>query len=140
MTQTIKFKPLSLVWALALVTMFTTLQSSSCSKDDVPLSNVGNISGTWKVSLYWDAKDETSKFTGYVFTFSNGGQITATNGTTTVTGTWSESSSKLTIDFGSHPVFSKLSDDWLKEEKNSSSIKLKDDNPAKDEKLQFVLN
>lgn len=141
MTQTIKTKGISLVLALALVTLFTTLQSSSCSKDDVISSTpVGTINGTWKVSLYWDAKDETNKFTGYRFSFNSGGQVVATNGVTTVAGTWTESSNKLIIDFGTDPLFSKLSDDWLKEEKTSSSIKLKDDNPTKDEKLQFVLN
>ena len=137
MIQSFKTKGINLFLALSLVTLFTTLQSSTCSNDDAISSNTsGAPSGTWRVSLYWDSKDETYKFSGYNFTFATGGQVTATNGS----GTWSESSSRLTLDFGADPVFSKISDDYLKEEKTASSIKLKDDNPLKDEKVQFVRN
>ena len=141
MIQSFKTKGINLFLALSLVTLFTTLQSSTCSNDDSISSNTsGTPSGTWRVSLYWDSKDETYKFCGYNFTFAGGGQVTATNGSSTVTGTWSESSSKFTLDFGADPLFSKISDDYLKEEKTASSIKLKDDNPLKDEKAQFVRN
>ena len=141
MIQSFKTKGINLFLALSLVTLFTTLQSSTCSNDDAISSNTsGAPSGTWRVSLYWDSKDETYKFSGYNFTFSTGGLVTATNGSSTVTGTWIESSSKFTLDFGADPVFSKISDDYLKEEKTASSIKLKDDNPLKDERVQFVRN
>ncbi len=141
MTHSFKTKGINLFLALVLVTLFTTLQSSSCSKsDDVVISTTGTPAGTWRVSLYWDSKDETSKFTGYNFTFSSAGQVTATNGSSNVTGTWSETSSRLTLNFGSDPLFSKISDDYLKEEKTIASIRLKDDNPLKDERLQFVKN
>lgn len=141
MYQSIKTKGINIFLALALVLFFTTLQSASCSKsDDVVTNSTGTPAGTWRVSLYWDGKDETYKFTGYNFTFSPGGQVSATNGSSTVTGTWSESSSRLILNFGTDPLFSKISDDYLKEEKTNVSIKLKDDNPLKDEKVQFVKN
>ena len=141
MIQSFKTKGINFFLALSLVTLFTTLQSSTCSKsDDVVTNTTGTPAGTWRVSLYWDSKDETYKFAGYNFTFVSGGQVTATNGTSTVTGTWSESSSRLILDFGADPVFSKISDDYLKEEKTIASIKLKDDNPLKDEKVQFIKN
>ena len=141
MTQSFKTKGINLFLALVLVTLFTTLQSSSCSKnDDVVINTTDTPGGTWRISLYWDSKDETSKFTGYNFTFSSAGQVTATNGSSNVTGTWSESSTRLILNFGADPLFSKISDDYLKEEKTIASIKLKDDNPLKDEKVQFVKN
>jgi hypothetical protein len=141
MIQSFKTKGINLFLALSLVTLFTTLQSSTCSNNDAIASNTsGTPGGTWRVSLYWDSKDETYKFSGYNFTFVTGGQVTATNGSSTVSGTWSESSSKFTLDFGADPLFSKISDDYLKEEKTASSIKLKDDNPLKDEKVQFIRN
>ncbi len=142
MNTLLKTKNIRLMLALALVTVFTTLQSSSCSKsDDLPAATqVGIIAGTWKVSFYWDAKDETSKFTGYTFTFTSAGQVTAKNGASTVNGTWTESSTKLSFNFGADPVFSKLTNDWLKEEKIAGSIKLKNDNITKDERIQFVIN
>ena len=140
MTQSFKTKGINLFLALALVTSFTTLQSSCSKSDDVVINTTGTPGGTWRVSLYWDSKDETYKFTGYNFTYSNNGQVTATNGSSMVTGTWSETSNRLTLNFGTDPLFSKISDNYLKEEKTIASIKLKDDNPLKDEKVQFVKN
>lgn len=141
MIHSFKTNRISLFLALSLVTLFTTLQSSTCSKsDDVVANTTGTPAGTWRVSLYWDSGDETYKFNGYNFTFNNGGTVTATNGTSTVSGTWTETSSRMTLDFGADPLFKKISDDYLKEEKTTSSIRLKDDNPLKDEKVQFVKN
>lgn len=134
-------KGTNLLLALAMVTFFSTLQSSTCSKsDDMTSNTTGTPAGTWRIGLYWDTKDETSKFAGYNFTFGSGGQVTASNGSNTVSGTWSEGSSRMVLNFGSDPLFGKISNDFLKEEKTSSSIKLKDDNPLKDEKVQFIKN
>jgi hypothetical protein len=60
--------------------------------------------------------------------------------TGSVTGSWSESASRLVINFGTDPLLGKLNDDFLKEEKTIASIKLSDDNPLKNEKLQFAKN
>jgi hypothetical protein len=134
---------MKLLKAFAIIFAAHTLLSSTCSKNDdvIAPGSGGNITGNWKVTLYWDnSKDETYKFNGYTFVFNSSGVISALNGGTTINGTWTETSSKLIIDFGTHPVLSNLNDDWLKDEKTASSIKLKDDNPARDEKLQFVKN
>ncbi len=125
-------------YLVALILSTQVLQSSSCSKNDDQSVIAGDYSGGWRVSYYFDNSDETYKFTGYTFTFNNGGQLTATNGSNTVTGTWSTGSSKLIINFGAAANFSDLNDDWLIEEKTSSSIKLKDDNPAQLDRLQFI--
>jgi len=141
MIHSLKTNRINLFLALSLVTLFTTLQSSTCSKnDDIVANTTGTPTGTWRVTLYWDSGDETNKFAGYNFTFNSGGTVTATNGVTTVNGTWSESSSRMTLDFGTDPLFRKISDDYLKEEKTATSIRLKDDNPLKDEKVQFARN
>lgn len=105
----------------------------------MPLTT-GTPPGTWRVSLYWDSGDETNKFAGYTFTFINGGQVTATNGSTAISGSWSETGTRMTLDFGNDPLFRKISDDYLKLEKTSTSISLKDDNPLKDERVQFTRN
>ena len=111
---------------------------SACSNDDNPVAGTGTPDGNWKISLYFDSGDETSNFSGYTFQFNNGGQLTATNGANTVSGTWTLSSTKMVINFGTTPLFDDLNDDWLIEEKTASSIKLKEDNPAQDDKLQFT--
>ncbi|HMJ48285.1 MAG TPA: hypothetical protein VK498_13215 [Ferruginibacter sp.] len=136
--KTTGFKLPTVLYAIGFVFFISTLLSSSCSKNDDILSTPGTIAGSWKVSLYFDSRDETSKFTGYTFNFNDGGQLVATNGTNSVTGTWSQASSKLNISFGVTPVFSDLNDDWLIEEKTSTSIRLKDDNLSQDDKLQFT--
>jgi hypothetical protein len=142
MLQLVKIKSANIVLALVMVTIFTTLQSSSCSKKDdvVVINNSEPIAGTWRVSFYWDKKDETADFTGYSFSFNSGAQVIATKGSTTVKGTWSESSSKFIINFGTDAVLSELNDDWQIVEKTTSSIKLKDDNPLQDDQLTFIKN
>ncbi|TBN01411.1 hypothetical protein EYD45_13485, partial [Hyunsoonleella flava] len=67
-------------------------------------------------------ENETSDFTGYNFSFNSDGSLVATNGTDTLTGTWSvtddSSSSDDDIDFNIFfPVpdtndFEDLNDDW----------------------------
>lgn len=140
MLHALKNRTFNLFTALAVVTIFTTLQSSSCSKDDATGTDPGNITGSWKVSLYWDNSDETYKFSGYNFVFNSGGTVTATKAGLTVNGTWSESSTKFILNFGTDPVFKDLNDDWLKVEKTAVAIKLKEDNPLKNHKLEFVKN
>jgi len=127
------------LYSLLLLSAFCNTQLTSCSKkDDTTQVTQAATDGNWRVSLYFDNSDETNKFSGYNFTFNSGGQVTATNGSNTVTGSWSQGSSKFTISFGSTAVFSDLNDDWLMEEKTTSSIKLKDDNATHIHQLQFV--
>jgi hypothetical protein len=71
-----------------LLTAFMLLFMLSCSNDTATTTVNPPISqGSWKVSLYWDTVDETANFAGYIFSFNDGGQVTATNGSTTKTGT-----------------------------------------------------
>jgi len=97
--------------------------SSSSSQDPTPVINAAT-QGTWRVTSYVDSgTDETNHFTGYNFTFSNGGVLTATNGSNTVTGTWSvlnddsndDSPSNdldFNIGFTAPANFADLTDDW----------------------------
>ncbi|MFY8008882.1 MAG: hypothetical protein ACOVNW_04250, partial [Flavobacterium sp.] len=97
--------------------------NSSSSQDPTPVINAAT-QGTWRVTSYVDSgTDETNHFTGYNFTFSNGGVLTATNGSNTVTGTWSvlnddsndDSPSNdldFNIGFTAPANFADLTDDW----------------------------
>lgn len=74
---------------------------ASCSSDDDSsnTNNQGNSAdqttqiaqdGNWKVTQFIDSgEDETSDFTGFVFTFNSDGTVVAVNGELTVNGTWS---------------------------------------------------
>ncbi|WP_336515016.1 hypothetical protein [Pollutibacter soli] len=126
-------KIVRLVIALGFVSLL------SCSKNDDPANgNNGSISGQWVIHYYWDEKNETSDFAGYVFEFLGNGQLKAKKGSTTVTGSWQETSSKFIINFGNDPVLEEINDDWEKIERTSTLIHLEDDNPGQDDELHFV--
>jgi hypothetical protein len=140
MLQSVKINSIKPIAALVII--FTMLLFSSCSKKDdaAVINSTPAITGTYRISFYWDKKDETSNFSGYNFTFNSGGQATATKGGTTVKGTWSETSTKFIVDFGTDAVLSDLNDDWQIVEKTATSIKLKDDNPLQDDQVTFTKN
>ncbi|MDX1461427.1 MAG: hypothetical protein R3359_00100 [Marinirhabdus sp.] len=124
----------------SVVVVLTILAFVGCSKDDDSNdtnSNSANqvretvVAGTWKITYFFDTdEDETSNFTGYVFTFQEDGTLTAVNGNNTVTGSWQvldDSSNSSTDDDGgstddddfiiTFPVpetndFEDLNDDW----------------------------
>ena len=135
----------------ALLMLSFSLMSSSCSSDAdggsidnsqeiIQIENTAE-SGEWIISSYIDSgQDETNDFNGYVFTFATSGTLTATNGTTMYTGSWSvtdsnssdDSSSDNDIDFNiSFPVpdtddFEDLNDDWEIVAYNDTTISLID--------------
>jgi major membrane immunogen (membrane-anchored lipoprotein) len=108
---------------------------TSCTKDnildDTPQEVTNTVTeGTWRISYFWDDKDETSHFNGYDFTFNSNGTLSATNSSQTYSGTWStgtdDSQLKLTISFVSPADFEELSDDWHIIERSDNLIKLED--------------
>lgn len=131
-----------------LVILCFTLIFSACSNND----DDGNVndsseqiaqlentvqSGTWRITGFIDSgENETSDFTGYNFSFNSDGSLVATNGTDTLTGTWSvtddSSSSDDDIDFNIFfPVpdtndFEDLNDDWDVISHTSTKIQLID--------------
>ncbi len=124
--------------SLYILLLFTVI---ACKRESVNNNNTESLMGTWRITYYWDQKDETSNFTSYTFMFNSGGQLMAHGSSgSVVTGTWSETSTKFTINFGSNPVLSDLNSEWLKTERSGTVIKLKDDNPSQDDKLYFTKN
>ncbi|MCK0108167.1 hypothetical protein MWU58_02550 [Flavobacteriaceae bacterium S0825] len=129
-----------------LVMLCFSLMSLTCSNDDEnvndnnqQISQIENIveSGTWRITNYIDSgENETSDFTGYNFSFNSDGSLIASNGTNTLTGTWSitddSSSSDDDIDFNIFfPVsdnndFEDLNDDWDIISNTSTKIELID--------------
>jgi hypothetical protein len=127
-----------LVLSIVLSTFMACKNSSS---NNVNPSN-STIVGVWKVSYFFDDKDETSDFNGYTFDFKSDGKFVATFPSKTVSGRWSEdkSSNKLIIDISGTKALENVADDWLITEKTNTSIKLKDDNVTKNEQLHFTKN
>lgn len=103
----------------------------SCKKDDNSNASAILQDGKWKVTLYNDSgKDETSYFSGYEFSFSDNGIVSATNSSSTMSGTYTNSSDdsqdKLLLNFGSVSPVNKLNNDWHIIEQSNSKIRLED--------------
>ena len=125
------------------------LLAVSCNKSNVNSPDVAQIvsSGAWHVTLFTkNGIDSTSGFSGYSFSFTNNGTVTAIKITVTKSGTWSVNSSagKFNIDFGpkgnSNIPFGELTDDWKILSSNATEIRLGDDNTASNEFLTFTKN
>lgn len=123
-------------FSIALFSLLIMSCSTSDDSDDTNNNNQNNTqeitqieneveAGTWQITSYIDSgQDETNDFTGYDFTFSSNGTLSANNGNITINGSWSvtdssssdDSSSDDDIDFNilfsAPPEFSDLSDDW----------------------------
>jgi hypothetical protein len=131
-------KKLKLIPILVLIFMFNV--ASMCSSDDDNSNssssnptqvNTNATSGTWRVTLFSEnGSTQTSNYSGYVFTFASGGDLTAINGSTTQSGVWETYSdsgyTKFDILFStSNGSFASISEDWRVLSSSSSKIELK---------------
>tara|TARA_Y100000034_G_scaffold111271_2_gene144191 strand:+ start:37254 stop:37715 length:462 start_codon:yes stop_codon:yes gene_type:complete len=145
-----------------LVMLLSAILFSACSSDDDSSSDnsqqIAQVEGiveasTWRITNFNDSgQDETSDFTGYSFTFASNGTLTASNGTTTLDGTWSitndsSSSSSNDIEFNIFfPVpdtndFEDLNDDWDIVSTSATKIELIDDSDGgSTDRLTFEKN
>jgi hypothetical protein len=86
--------------------------------------------GMWKITYFFDKTDETHAFTDFMFTFKADGTALATNGTSSVNGTWKSygdsGTLELEFDFGNEAPFKDIGDDWELVEFSTTIIKLQD--------------
>lgn len=72
--------------------------------------------GQWHIAQYKGESDETSLFSGFLFTFNEDGTATASDGITNVNGTWQtngdDGSLELDLEYGEETPFEKLGEDW----------------------------
>ena len=125
-------------YTLLLIAFVTAL--AGCKKPGTENNeNVDLTKDTWRISYFWDVTDKTSTYNGYYFMFQSDGSIMAHSTTTMYTGTWSQTNTRITINFTNAPA-NDLNGDWLKTEFTSNSVKLKDDSPSQDDQLHFIKN
>jgi hypothetical protein len=113
--------------------LLVSLLFFSCSNNSTsitPSTTAFIEQGNWKITYFEDnSKNETAKYSGFVFHFNSNGNMSATSASITVNGTWSsgndDSQDKLYLNFTTSP-FDDLSEDWHVVEQNSSTIKLED--------------
>lgn len=136
-----------ILWAPALLAVLATGCQNKTSTNIAPGNNnpiSGTVtSGKWIISYFYDNdKEETSDYSGYSFEFKTDKTLSASRSGITTTGTWNE-----TIDDGlprlvimlntTDDKLAELNDDWVIEAKTDTKIKLKDDNPDRNEQLHF---
>lgn len=113
--------------------------SSSSSNNSQTIAAIRSTvsSGTWRITYFYDTDtDETTNFTGYNFTFGASNVLTATDGITPYTGTWSVTDSNsnddspsdvhFNVGFTAPPNFEDLTDDWEVLEHTATKIRLTD--------------
>lgn len=129
---------------------------TSCEDDDDTNNTIQNAienniqSGNWRITKFIDSGiDETSDFSGYNFSFSDAGVLSANNGTNSLEGTWNISSDgidlndlELNIVFNLMNDFDDLTDDWDFISQSSTKIELIDisDGGEPDDLLTFERN
>lgn len=127
--------------------LITTLFLAACGDDDEDgqinpenerIANEVNavaIEGTWEIVRFLDDdENETSDYAGYTFTFAPDGSLSATDGSNTITGTWSvvaDDDDEIDVDFNiaftSPETFAELTDDWDVISFTDTRIELGDD-------------
>ena len=120
----------------AIFLMVLLVGAMSCNKVKPKKVEKTMTDGTWKVTLFSeDGINETYHFDGYTFTFSDGGGVTATNGSNTVSGSWSTSkagsdddsnNAHFNLTFPEVNNFDELSDDWHILTLSDSRLELED--------------
>lgn len=138
---------------ISLLLCMTLLATAACEKDtvasDESVSSTNStdlsevlLQGNWKIQYYFQDKDETGTFGGYVFTFQRDGRLTFKKDNEFYTGTWQEISgdggTKLLLQINTINFIQKLNSDWDVESYNATMIKLKDDNLSPNQQLHLA--
>lgn len=125
---------------LILILLVSSSVFVACKKDKKTIKAVEKniVKGNWRVSKFIDSgTDETNDFTGYNFTFTEGGSVTASNGSLSYTGTWSVTASSsddsnddvdfnLMFSVSEENDFEDLNDDWDILSQSETKIELTD--------------
>ncbi len=126
------FLLLSFIFSMGLVSCKKNKQDDK-TKEEIQ-SNIQ--SGSWKISYFEDSGDDhTMNFANYNFVFGSS-SVTASNGATTISGTWSITDSNSNDDspgdlhfnlfFSGNANFEELNDDWEIVSQSSTKIELRD--------------
>lgn len=122
--KTIKISALFAV----LISLFSFTSCSVLSDNNPNPVGVQPAPGAWTVSFFFDKTDRTSNYAGYTFEFHADGQLSATLGSQSWTGTWTigldDSKNKFLINFPDvHPsALAELEEDWLVIEQTESFL------------------
>lgn len=124
--MTKKITMIGAIFVYILLVAFSKNDNNSSEQiTTTPIINNEQV-GQWRITYFHDSdKEETHHFSGYAFSFNEGGSLVAVKNSTTIKGTWSVSESDSSDDddggssdkdfnifFSSPDHFEDLSDDW----------------------------
>lgn len=137
-------KAMNITRIMVMALLSVSMVMASCTKDETITDDQvveeiqSNVkTGTWRITKFIDSGvDETNHFSGYNFTFSSTGALTASNGVNNYIGTWSITDSNSNDDspddldfnifFNLTNDFEDLIDDWDIVTQTPTKIELKD--------------
>jgi hypothetical protein len=105
-------------FSILMLSLFASCTSNDDNSSGGNNNNVNPNPGKWKLTYFFDKKDETGNYTGYTFDFGSDGSLSATNGGQSWSGTWQtgidDRANKFLIDFtGTLPsALAELEEDW----------------------------
>lgn len=112
------------------------IDDSNPTQNEIDQINEDLASGNWIITEFIDSgEDETSDFSGFLFTFNSSGSLVAAKGSTTYTGNWSITEDSgddspddldFNIYFNLTNQFEDLNDDWDIVSHTSAKIELID--------------
>ena len=97
--------------------------------------------GSWRVSYYHESNDDhSSDFSGYVFTFSSNGTLTAVRDGSLNRGTWrnDDDGREFHISIAGNDALDELERGWSVISSGNSEIDLRDDGGDHDKELHFT--
>lgn len=132
-----------------LLFLFSLVTFSACEKDttaseiasaDIDAIKTAVVDGVWKITYYFDDKDETPDFNSFWFDFKADGVLMAESNQSAVSGSWSivadsndssadnpsDSGVDFDIFFGSFALLEELNEDWDIVSFTDTTIELKD--------------
>ncbi|HEX8041912.1 MAG TPA: hypothetical protein VF490_22355, partial [Chryseosolibacter sp.] len=87
------------------------------------------LGSNWGITNFFHEVDQTGAFADFVFTFYSDSTVSATDGSSTITGTWAtdgdDGTVELDLHFTEESPFDDLSESWKLVEFNNSLIRLK---------------
>lgn len=99
------------------------------------------LESNWKITNYFHEVDQTDAFAAFVFTFHPDSTVSATDGSSTFTGTWQADGDngmiELDLHFAEESPLDDLSEDWKLVEFNNSLISLKHSDNEESDVLVF---
>ena len=114
--------------------LVASLFFTGCSKeafDNFGASKEIITNGKWSIDYYFNGQDNTDTFQGFQFTFNSNGNLTASNGAESYTGTWTsirgtDHGEILTLNFeNTNAALQQLETDWNVGATSLNSIAMK---------------